>query len=59
MDPSPWLSNGWTRLELNQRPIVETSQLSQGDLVIARIKDGILELRIEDITQKASPYHQD
>lgn len=55
MDPSPWLSNGWTRLELNQRPIVETSQLSQGDLVIARIKDGILKLRIEDITQKASP----
>ncbi len=56
IDPSPWLNLGWTRLELEKRPVLSLAQLSHGDLVDARVKGGILKLRVEDIIQKTTLF---
>ncbi len=52
LDPAPWLDAGWTQLSLLGKNIKTLSDVAVGDELTARLKDGVLKLRLESKHQR-------
>jgi exodeoxyribonuclease VII large subunit len=52
IDPMPWLNRGWTQLRIGQDNLSSISKVSVGDSVHARLKDGVLKMRIVELEER-------
>lgn len=49
IDPIPWLTKGWTQLWRHQQPVRHLQDVSPGDQVVARLRDGKLVLAVTEM----------
>jgi exodeoxyribonuclease VII large subunit len=54
LDPAPWLDAGWTQLSILGKNIKTLNDATVGDEVTARLRDGLLKLRLESKEQRKS-----
>jgi exodeoxyribonuclease VII large subunit len=47
LDPTPWLASGWTQLSSHGRNLKNLEDVDVGDEITARLRDGVLSLRLE------------
>jgi exodeoxyribonuclease VII large subunit len=52
IDPMPWLNRGWTQLRVGVENLSSIDQVKAGEMVQARLKDGVLRMKIEEIEQR-------
>lgn len=61
-DPSPWLSQGWTRLQVRRSPssksgssnkLTSVSQLNVGDAIKIVLRDGLITAKVDSIEKKS------
>jgi exodeoxyribonuclease VII large subunit len=51
-DPKPWLAKGWTQLMVGSRRIQRVADVKSGELVCARVVDGLIHARVEQIERR-------
>jgi exodeoxyribonuclease VII large subunit len=52
LDPSPWLDAGWTQLSLSGKNIKSTDEVQTGQVLQARLRDGVLKLTVNDTIKR-------
>lgn len=51
-NPLDMLERGWTRLEQNGKKITSVAEVLEGDIVVARLKDGLISLEVRQLEKK-------
>jgi exodeoxyribonuclease VII large subunit len=51
-NPGPWMSRGWTQFTGPRGPVRRRADLGVGELVRARLRDAVVELRVERLEER-------
>ncbi len=57
-DPQPWLLAGWTQLMAGVRRVRTLTEVETGERIVARLRDGTLQLQVIDKVFTAAPANR-